>query len=101
MRKSFRKDPHKSFQGFLLSFGAFFRSPELSLREFHANLLFQPLEIKILSAARYSMKKFLIGFLLILISSTYLWGKVPEFIPSQSLALVFSSNSHGEVEPCG
>jgi len=47
------------------------------------------------------MKKFLIGFLLVLIPSTYLWGKAPDFIPSQSMALVFSSGSHGEVEPCG
>ena len=47
------------------------------------------------------MKKFLFGFLLVLISSTPLWGKAPEFIPSQSVALVFSSSTQGEVEPCG
>jgi hypothetical protein len=31
----------------------------------------------------------------------YLWGKTPTFVPARSVALVFSSTIHGEVEPCG
>jgi hypothetical protein len=47
------------------------------------------------------MKKLLLGILLLLILSPDLWGKTPTFIPGQTVALVFSSNIHGEVEPCG
>ena len=50
---------------------------------------------------RCVMRKFLLGILPLLIFPTYLWGKTPSFIPAQSVALVFSSNVHGEVEPCG
>jgi len=28
-------------------------------------------------------------------------GKTPTFIPAQTVALVFSSNIHGEIESCG
>ncbi len=47
------------------------------------------------------MRKFLLGILLLLIFPPSLWGKPPAFIPARSVALVFSSNIHGEVEPCG
>jgi len=47
------------------------------------------------------MKKLLLGILLLLIFPPSLWGKAPTFTPGQTLALVFSSNIHGEVEPCG
>jgi hypothetical protein len=47
------------------------------------------------------MKKFLLGILLLLIFPPSLWGKAPTLPPGQSVALVFSSNIHGEVEPCG
>ena len=45
------------------------------------------------------MRKFLLGILPLLIFPTYLWGKTPSFIPAQSVALVFSSNVHGEAIP--
>jgi hypothetical protein len=47
------------------------------------------------------MKKLLLGILLLLILPPSLWGKAPAFTPAKTLALVFSSNIHGEVEPCG
>ena len=47
------------------------------------------------------MKKLLLGILLLMVSPPFLWGKTPTFIPAQTVALVFSSNIHGEVEPCG
>ena len=50
---------------------------------------------------RCSMRKFLLGILLLLIFPPSLWGKAPSFSPAQTIALVFSSNIHGEVEPCG
>jgi hypothetical protein len=50
---------------------------------------------------RCFMRKFLLGISLFLMFPTYLWGKDPTFVPAQTVALVFSSNVHGEVEPCG
>lgn len=47
------------------------------------------------------MRKFLLGILLLLICPPSLWGKAPTFTSAQTVALVFSSNIHGEVEPCG
>ena len=47
------------------------------------------------------MKKFLLGIFLLLIFPPSLWGKAPSFSPAQTITLVFSSNIHGEVEPCG
>jgi hypothetical protein len=47
------------------------------------------------------MKKLFLGILLLLISPLSLWGKTPTFIPAQTVALVFSSNIHGEIESCG
>jgi hypothetical protein len=47
------------------------------------------------------MRKFLPGILLFLIFPPPLFGKAPSFTPTQTVALVFSSNIHGEVEPCG
>jgi hypothetical protein len=47
------------------------------------------------------LRKYLLGILLILIFPLSLWGQPPEFDPDRSIALVFSSNVYGEVEPCG
>jgi hypothetical protein len=47
------------------------------------------------------MKKYLLLILLIFFFPVTIWGKVPAFIPDQSVALVFSSTIQGEVEPCG
>lgn len=47
------------------------------------------------------MKKLLLGILPLLILPASLWANVPAFLPGQTVALVFSSNIHGEVEPCG
>jgi hypothetical protein len=29
------------------------------------------------------------------------WGKISTFVPQETISLVFSSNVHGELEPCG
>ncbi|MBI5967149.1 MAG: hypothetical protein HY882_04735 [Deltaproteobacteria bacterium] len=47
------------------------------------------------------MRKYLSSTLLILIFSFSLWAQSPALNSDQSIALVFSSNVHGEVEPCG
>ena len=49
------------------------------------------------------MKHLLLGFLMIAAFPFSLWGQ-PAPAPAKSthaLSLVFSSNLHGEVEPCG
>lgn len=46
------------------------------------------------------MKKFLLAILFLSTFSPSLWGKVP--LPGgQEVSLFFSSNGHGEYEPCG
>jgi hypothetical protein len=47
------------------------------------------------------MKKYLLVILLILFFPVTIWGKTPTFVPQGAIALVFSSNVHGELEPCG
>jgi hypothetical protein len=47
------------------------------------------------------LKKSLLGILLIIIFPLSLWGQSPTFNSDRSIVLVFSSNVHGEVEPCG
>jgi len=47
------------------------------------------------------MKKYLLVTLLALIFPATIWGKAPTFVPQETIALVFSSNVHGELEPCG
>lgn len=47
------------------------------------------------------MKKYLLGILMILIFPVSLWGQSQAFEPDRAVALVFSSNVHGEIEPCG
>ena len=47
------------------------------------------------------MQKYLLGVLLILIFPYSLWGQPTELDAERSIALVFSSNVYGEVEPCG
>ena len=47
------------------------------------------------------MKKYLLVTLLTLIFPVAIWGKTPTFVDQETIALVFSSNVHGELEPCG
>jgi hypothetical protein len=47
------------------------------------------------------MKKYLLATLLVFILPVTIWGKNPTFVPQETIALVFSSNVHGELEPCG
>lgn len=47
------------------------------------------------------LRKYILGFLLILIFPLPLWGQPHDFDPNRSPILVFSSNVYGEVEPCG
>jgi hypothetical protein len=48
------------------------------------------------------MKKYFWITLLVLIFFPVTgWGKTPTFVPQETISLVFSSNVHGELEPCG
>ncbi len=47
------------------------------------------------------MKKFFLLILLVFFFPSTIWGKTPAFIPQRTIGLVFSSNVHGELEPCG
>jgi hypothetical protein len=47
------------------------------------------------------MKKFILVILLISFFPVIIWGKAPASVPQETIALVFSSNVHGELEPCG
>ncbi len=47
------------------------------------------------------MKKYLLVILLAFIFPGTVWGKTPTLVPQGAIALVFSSNVHGELEPCG
>lgn len=47
------------------------------------------------------MKKYLLAILLAFTFPVTIWGKTPTFVPQETIALVFSSNVHGELEPCG
>jgi hypothetical protein len=47
------------------------------------------------------MKKYLLVLLLAFLFPVPIWGKTPAFVPQGTIALVFSSNVHGEIEPCG
>jgi hypothetical protein len=45
--------------------------------------------------------KNLVGILLILIFPLAVWGQPAAFNYEKATALIFSSNVHGEIEPCG
>ncbi len=47
------------------------------------------------------MKKYLLLILFFFIVPLPVMGKIPTFIPERTIALVFSSNVSGELEPCG
>jgi len=47
------------------------------------------------------MKKYFLVTLLVFIFPVTIWGKTPAFVPKETITLVFSSNVHGELEPCG
>ncbi|MBP1720352.1 MAG: hypothetical protein H6Q43_3790 [Deltaproteobacteria bacterium] len=47
------------------------------------------------------MKKYILVTIFALIFPVTIWGKTPTFVPQETIALVFSSNVHGELEPCG
>jgi hypothetical protein len=47
------------------------------------------------------MKKSFLVILLIFFFPVTIWGKTPTSVPQGTIALVFSSNVHGELEPCG
>ena len=47
------------------------------------------------------MKKYIWVTLAVFIFPVTIWGKTPIFVPQETIALVFSSNVHGELEPCG
>lgn len=47
------------------------------------------------------MKKYLLLILCFFICPLPAMGKIPAFVPERTVALVFSSNIHGELEPCG
>jgi hypothetical protein len=47
------------------------------------------------------MKKYLLVILWAFLFPVTIWGKAPPFVPQETIALVFSSNVHGELEPCG
>jgi len=47
------------------------------------------------------MKRYLLVILLAFIFPVTIWGKTPNVVPQGTIALVFSSNVHGEIEPCG
>jgi hypothetical protein len=47
------------------------------------------------------MKKYILVILLIFFFPVTIWGKTPASVPQGTIALVFSSNVHGELEPCG
>ncbi len=47
------------------------------------------------------MKNLLLGILIILTFPLPLWGQPPTLKPGEGVAVVFSSNIQGEVEPCG
>ena len=42
------------------------------------------------------MEKYLLVILLTFIFPATIWGKTPAFVPQETIALVFSSNVHGE-----
>jgi hypothetical protein len=47
------------------------------------------------------MKRYLWAIILIFFFPGTIWGKTPTFVPESTISLVFSSNVHGELEPCG
>ncbi|MCX5914718.1 MAG: hypothetical protein NTV04_22620 [Deltaproteobacteria bacterium] len=47
------------------------------------------------------MKKYILITILAFLFPVTIWGNPPPFIPQETVALVFSSNVHGELEPCG
>jgi len=47
------------------------------------------------------MKKYPWVILLAFLLPVTTWGKIPTVVPQETIALVFSSNIHGELEPCG
>jgi hypothetical protein len=47
------------------------------------------------------MKKYFLVILSIFFFPVTIWGKTSTFVPQETIALVFSSNVHGELEPCG
>ena len=47
------------------------------------------------------MKKYLLLTLLAFLFPAAIWAKTPTIVPQEAIALVFSSNVHGELEPCG
>jgi hypothetical protein len=47
------------------------------------------------------MKKYFLVILLAFLFPVTIWGKTPTFVPQETVSLVFSSNVHGELEPCG
>ncbi len=51
--------------------------------------------------SRCIMKRYVLAILLALMLPGATWGKTPDFVPRESIALVFSSTVHGELEPCG
>ena len=47
------------------------------------------------------MKKYFLVTLLAFLFPATIWAKTLTFVPQETIALVFSSNLHGELEPCG
>ncbi len=47
------------------------------------------------------MRKYILLILFLFIFPFPLLGKTPEFVPERTIALMFSSNVYGELEPCG
>ena len=47
------------------------------------------------------MKKYLLLTLLAFLFPAAIWAKTPTIVPQEAVALVFSANVHGELEPCG
>jgi hypothetical protein len=50
---------------------------------------------------RIMKKYFWITLLALIFFPVTGWGKTPTFNPQETISLVFSSNVHGELEPCG
>ncbi len=47
------------------------------------------------------MKKYVLAIFLAVMFPGAAWGEIPPSVPRESIALVFSSTVHGELEPCG
>ncbi len=47
------------------------------------------------------MKKYVLLVVFFFIFPLPVLGKIPTFVPEKTIALVFSSNVYGELEPCG